>query len=103
LRQPVEARLGRPIEFVVAMLRQNKTWAFVQAEPQRPSGKLINGRHLFGARWQDMDGLTTTAILHKGARGWRIVEVRIGATDAWYCGYVATEKFDPCSTSEANE
>lgn len=103
LRKPVEARLGPPIEFVVTTYRTNPHWAFVQAEPQRAGGKAIDGRRFYGADWDNMDGLTTTAILHKGAQGWRIVEIRVGATDAWYCGFVPTKQFDPCGTYPAND
>jgi hypothetical protein len=96
LRRPVEKRMGAPVTFVVTTLRTDRKWAFIQAEPQRPGGKRINGRRLYGADWGNMDGLTTTAILRKGPRGWTIVESRVGATDAWYCGYVPVEQFDPC-------
>jgi hypothetical protein len=97
LRRPVEQRMGAPVTFVVTALRTDRKWAFVQAEPQRPGGKRIDGRKLYGADWDNMDGLTTTAILRKGRRGWTIVESRVGATDAWYCGYVPVEQFDPCA------
>lgn len=96
LRRPVEKSLGRPVEFVVTTLRTDRGWAFIQAEPRRPGAKRIDGRRIFGADWDNMDGLTTTAILRKGKRGWSIVETRIGATDAWYCGHVPVAQFDPC-------
>ncbi len=103
LRGPVESRLGPRVEFVVTTLRANREWAFVQAEPQRPGGRPIDGRKLYGADWNNMDGLTTTAILRKGARGWKIVELRVGATDAWYCGYVPIQQFDPCGGYPTDE
>jgi hypothetical protein len=97
LRLPVEAQLGRKVQFVVTRLRKERAWAFVQAEPQRPGGKPIDGRRYFGTNWENMDGLTTTAILRRSGRRWAIIELRIGATDAWYCGHVPVERFDPCS------
>jgi hypothetical protein len=97
LRAPLERHLGGEVEFLVTTYRKKPHWAFVQAEPRRPGGKPIDGRRYYGAAWQNMDGLTTTAILRKVAGRWKIVELRVGATDAWYCGYVSTEKFDPCT------
>ena len=96
LRPRVEAEVGPNVEFVVTMLRKERMWAFVQVEPQRRGGKPIDGRLYFGSSWENMDGLTTTAILrHIGGR-WHIVDMRIGATDAWYCGHLPVEQFDPC-------
>ena len=96
LRGSLQARLGPPVEFVVTTFRKDNNWAFVQAEPRRPGGKSIDGRRYYGADWENMDGLTTTAILRKAKGSWRILELRVGATDAWYCGFVPTKQFDPC-------
>lgn len=96
LRGPVEQQVGKPIEFVVTALRGERGWAFVQAEPQRPGGRAIDGRSYFPEDWENMDGLTTTAILRKRDGRWRIVAMKIGALDAWYCGYLPVERFDPC-------
>ena len=103
LRGPTEKSLGAPVIFVVTTLRANRDYAFVQAEPQRPGGGRIDGRALYGEDWDNMDGLTTTAILRKNGRGWTIVERRVGATDAWYCGYVPVARFDPCGGYPADE
>jgi hypothetical protein len=92
----VEQRVDNPVEFVVTAFRGTRSWVFVQAEPQRPGGKRIDGRLYFANEWQDMDGLTTTAIVRKRAGNWRLVEMRIGATDAWYCGFLPRKQFDPC-------
>ena len=96
LRQPLEADLGKPVVFAVTELRSRAGWAFIQAEPQRPEGNPINGRAYFRERWADMDGLTTTAILRKRGARWQIVELRVGALDAWYCSYPPAQPFDPC-------
>lgn len=97
VRAPLERRLGAPVELVVTTYRRKPHWAFVQVEPQRPGGRSINGRRYYGDDWDNMDGLTTTAILRKAAGRWRLVELRVGATDAWYCGFVPRRDFDPCS------
>ena len=96
LRAPVERQLGSPVEFVVASLRGERGWAFIQAEPQRSGGRAIDGRAYFPRDWEYMDGLTTTAILRKRGGRWRIRAMKIGALDAWYCGYLPADQFDPC-------
>ena len=96
LRRPVEQRVGKPVEFVVTALRGERGWAFIQADPRRPGGRLIDGRRYFPDDWENMDGLTTTAILRKRDGRWRIVAMKIGALDAWYCGHLPIEQFDPC-------
>lgn len=96
LRPRVEARVGPDIVFLVDKLKLRTNWAFIQAEPQRRSGRRIDGRRYFGDDWETMDGLTTTAILRKEEGRWMIVEARIGALDAWYCGFVSARIFNPC-------
>jgi hypothetical protein len=96
LRAPVERQLGKPVEFVVSELRGEPGWVFIQAEPQRPGGRRIDGRSYFPDDWDNMDGLTTTAILRKSRGRWRVRAMRIGALDAWYCGYLPAGQFDPC-------
>ena len=96
LRVPVEKHLGKPVEFVVEALRGERGWAFIQAEPQRPGGRAIDGHAYFRDDWENMDGLTTTAILRQRAGRWSIEAMKIGALDAWYCGFLPAGKFDPC-------
>ena len=100
VRAPLERRLGAPVQLVVTTYRRKPHWAFVQVEPQRPGGRSINGRRFYGDDWDNMDGLTTTAILREVAGRWRLVELRVGATDAWYCGFVSKRDFDPCSRDQ---
>jgi len=84
LRPPVEAKIGRSVEFVVQVLRVEDGWAFVMADPQRKSGKPIDGNRYFDD-FDNMDGLRVDAVLQlKGGR-WRVVDFAIGATDVWYC------------------
>jgi hypothetical protein len=96
LRAPLEKQLGKPVEFVVSELRGRRGWAFIQAEPQRPGGRKIDVRAYFPRDWEEMDGLTTTAILRKRGGRWRVRAMKIGALDAWYCGYLPAAQFDPC-------
>jgi hypothetical protein len=96
LRDRLQRRVEPKVEFIVTDLRGRDGWAFVQAEPQRPGGKPIDGRPYFPSEWEYMDGLTTTALLQKRGPRWRILEMKIGATDAWYCGHALREQFDPC-------
>jgi hypothetical protein len=85
LRPTVEAKLGPNVEFVVTTIRVGDGWAFVQAEPQRKGGRAINGSAYFPNDWENMDGLTTTAVLKFEKGRWNLIEYAIGATDAWYC------------------
>ena len=86
LRPAIEAKIGPNVEFVVSNMRVGNGWAFVQAEPQRRGGRRIDGRSYFPNDWENMDGLTVTAILKFQNRRWNLVDHAIGATDAWYCG-----------------
>jgi hypothetical protein len=84
LRPAVERRLGPNVEFVVRDIRVADGWALVVADPQRRGGAPIDGRRYF-ANFDDMDGLTVTAVLRFRGR-WTLVDHAIGATDVWYCG-----------------
>ena len=42
LRPAVEAEMRGPVEFVVTTIRVTPNWAFVQVEPQRPGGGVID-------------------------------------------------------------
>jgi hypothetical protein len=95
LRPAVERRLGPGVEFVVGQMRVRSGWAFVMADPQRRGGRPIDGRHYFGADFENMDGLTVTAILRFN-RGWTLVDHAIGATDAWYCDGGASRVVTGC-------
>ncbi len=84
LRPAVEAQIGPDVEFVVREIRVVRGWAFVMAEPQRRGGGAIDG-HLYFSDFDDMGGLTVTALLRYQYRRWNLVEQAIGATDVWYC------------------
>ena len=84
LRPAIERRLGPNVEFVVQDIRVAGGWAFVMAEPRRRGGRPIDGRRYF-PNFDDMDGLTVTALLRFQGR-WTLVDHAIGATDVWYCG-----------------
>ena len=84
LRPAIERRLGSNVEFVVSDIRVSGGWAFVMADPQRRGGRPIDGRRYF-RNFDDMDGLTVTALLRFQGR-WTLVDHAIGATDVWYCG-----------------
>jgi hypothetical protein len=86
LRPKIEAELGSNLEFVVTTLKVENGWAFVMAEPRRRGGQTIDGRALFPDMWDNMDGLTTTAVLQRKQGRWTVVDSAIGATDVWYCG-----------------
>ena len=85
LRPTIQQRLGPNIVFVVRDIRVSGGWAFVKAEPQRRGGRPIDGSAYF-PNFDDMDGLTVTALLRFQRGRWSLVDHAIGATDAWYCG-----------------
>jgi hypothetical protein len=85
LRLQVEKKLGPDVEFVVALLRVEDGWAFVIADPQRKSGKPIDGWKIFGEGFGNMDGLRVDAVLQKRNGRWIVADYAIGATDVWYC------------------
>lgn len=85
LRPAVERRLGPKVEFQVTLIRIQRDWAFVVADPHRPGAKPIDGRKIFGEDFGNMDGLRVDAVLHKQGGRWVVVDHAIGATDVWYC------------------
>ena len=85
LRPTVERRLGPNVEFKVTLIRVQRDWAFVVADPQRRGGKPIDGWRIFGEHFGNMDGLRIEAILRRRGGRWTVVDHGIGATDVWYC------------------
>ena len=85
LRPTIESRLGPAIEFNVTLIRVQRDWAFVVADPQRRGGRPIDGWRLFGEHFGNMDGLRVDAVLRKRGGRWVVVDHAIGATDVWYC------------------
>jgi hypothetical protein len=85
LRPVVEKRLGPGVEFKVTVIRVQRDWAFVVADPLRRGGKPIDGHRIFGEHFDNMDGLRVDAVLRRRGRRWVVVDHGIGATDVWYC------------------
>jgi hypothetical protein len=84
LRPAVEQRLG-PVEFKVSLIRIQRDWAFVVADPQRKGGKPIDGWRIYGEHFGNMDGLRVDAVLRRQRGRWVVIDHAIGATDVWYC------------------
>jgi hypothetical protein len=85
LRPVIEKRLGPNVEFKVTLIRVQRDWAFVVADPQRRGGKPIDGRRIFGEDFENMDGLRVDAVLRRQRGRWIVIDHAIGATDVWYC------------------
>jgi len=85
LRPAVAKRLGPDLEFKITLIRVQRDWAFVVADPQRRGGRPIDGYKIFGEHFGNMDGLRVDAILRNRAGRWTVVDHAIGATDVWYC------------------
>ena len=85
LRPSVEKQLGPNVEFRVTLIRVQRDWAFVVADPQRRGGKPIDGYKIFGEHFGNMDGLRIEGVLRRQGGRWKLVDQAIGATDVWYC------------------
>jgi hypothetical protein len=83
LRPAIEAQLGPNIVFEIKVLRVEKGWAFVVAEPFRKGGGYVNQK-AYLPDWEQRDGITVTAVL-RYEKGWTLVQQQIGATGVWYC------------------
>ncbi len=85
LRPAVGKALGPNVEFKVSLIRVQREWAFVVADPQRKGGKPIDGWRIYGDQFGNMDGLRVDAVLRRQRGRWIVVDHAIGATDVWYC------------------
>ncbi len=85
LRPAVEKQLGPGVEFKVTVIRVDRGWAFVVADPQRRGGRPIDGTRIFGEHFDNMDGLRVDAVLRLRGGRWVLIDHGIGTTDVWYC------------------
>ena len=85
LRPAVEAEMRGPVEFVVTTIRVTPNWAFVQVEPQRPGGGVIDPEKTgFAGDTDMMDGLTVYALMGFQAGRWNLIDHMVGPTDVGY-------------------
>ncbi|WP_246708018.1 hypothetical protein [Ensifer oleiphilus] len=88
LRPAVEAEMRGSVEFVVTTMRATPNWAFVQVEPQRPGGGVID---LSQTGFRDdadmMDGSTVFALVSFQGGRWNLVDHVVGPTDVAYAGW----------------
>lgn len=88
LRPAVEAEMRGPVEFVVTTIRVTPNWAFVQVEPQRPGGGVIDPEQTgFAGDTDMMDGLTVYALMGFQAGRWNLIDHMVGPTDVGYAGW----------------
>lgn len=86
LRTPVQNWLRKPVQFEVGHMRVRDGWAFVLARPRQPDGSPFDwaGTPLAGCRDAGACDDGVAALLQRVGDRWRVVDVRIGATDvAW--------------------
>src|ERR1700754_1460336 len=74
LRPKVEAKLGPNVEFFVQVLRVERGWAFVIADPRRKGGEPIDGDRIFGDDFENMDGIRVDAVLQKRSGRWIVAD-----------------------------
>ena len=85
LRPAVEAEMRGPVEFVVTTIRVSPDWAFVQAEPQRPGGGVIDPEETgFAGESDMMDGLTVYGLMRFQSGHWNLIDHMVGPTDVGY-------------------
>lgn len=83
VRVPVEKELGPRVVFVVRTLRMGEGWAFLSAEPQRPSGAPIDYRLTPYAEdvAADVFGGEVAALLRWEDGAWVLRAYSLGHTD----------------------
>ncbi len=106
MRPHAEALFGAPVEFVIQEARVDGTVALVMLQPQRPGGGAIDvARTPFGITESYdpdfMDGIRMDAFLQKSGGTWVMMDMAVGATDAWfastsYCGVYAAVVPEAC-------
>ena len=88
LRPAVEAEMRGPVEFVVTTIRVTPNWAFVQVEPQRPGGGVIDPEETgFAGDTDMMDGLTVYGLMGFQAGRWNLLDHMVGPTDVGYADW----------------
>lgn len=88
LRPAVEAEMRGPVEFVVTTIRVTPSWAFVQVEPQRPGGGVIDPEETgFAGDTDMMDGLTVYGLMGFQAGRWNLIDHMVGPTDVGYAAW----------------
>jgi hypothetical protein len=96
IRTFVQGELGSPVEFVVKTLNVSGQYGFASLQPMRPGGVRLDpdttpAAVKFRMKNGNLDNFyccETTAILQRRAGGgWSLLDIRIGATDAWYHAY----------------
>lgn len=88
LRPAVEAEMRGPVEFVVTTIRVTPNWAFVQVEPQRPGGGVIDPEETgFAGDTDMMDGLTVYGLMGFQAGRWNLIDHMVGPTDVGYAAW----------------
>ncbi len=87
LRPAMEARLGKPVEFVVNFMNASRGWVFLGVSPQRPGGgKIRPSDTVFADQLDYMDGLNTLALLRFDYGRWNLIDHVVGPTDAFWQG-----------------
>jgi hypothetical protein len=83
LRPPIEADVGQSVVFKVNRIRVQDGWAFVNAQPLRPSGATVDyskTRYRAQIEAGAFDD-AVSALLHHQNGAWKVVVFDIGATD----------------------
>jgi hypothetical protein len=94
LRPTIEREVGGHVSFVVHVIRVTDGWAYVRADPVRPSGETINWRKTKFRRAFDADMFSgiVEALLRGEAGHWSLAEFSLGATDVSWVEWAGKHK-----------
>ena len=94
VRDVIEGEIGVPVELVVARLRTDGHWAFVQATPQNLGGAPIDwSKTKFAQDWKaDMMSDVVMGLVKKSGSGWMLEDYVLGPTDVYWVSWVSKRK-----------
>ena len=89
IRPAIEAQMRGPVEFSINVMLSDGEWAFVGANPQRPGGGAIDAEATaFTGQSEQMDGLTTYALVRFANGRWNHIDDIVGPTDVAYMSWL---------------
>lgn len=89
-RPPIQLEIGRPVIFVVQVLRTDGNWAYLQAQPRNPDGTEIRWSTTRFAREYRIGAMSDIAmvLMRREAGRWQVVDHVLGPTDVHWYGWL---------------
>jgi len=89
IRPAIEAQMRGAVEFSINVMLSDGEWAFVGANPQQPGGGEIDPETTaFAGRSDEMDGLTTYALVRFAGGRWNHIDDIVGPMDVAYMSWL---------------